>query len=99
LANADDELKGIFINKESEGAKEWVLNYLTARCDSQAKTKLVQRKANLSLRNTKFAGKSLFSKEVMYTLFISNFLSLILGAGIGLWLSKRSTGLSQYTLN
>merc|ERR1719378_1059601 len=32
------------------------------------------------------AKKSLFSKEVMYTLVITNLISLLLGTGIGLWL-------------
>jgi len=43
----------------------------------------------LSFRNAKVGKKSLFSKEVMYTLVITNILSLLLGTGIGLWLSKR----------
>lgn len=34
--------------------------------------------------------KSLFSKEVMYTLVITNIISLLLGTGIGIWLSRRS---------
>lgn len=34
--------------------------------------------------------KSIFSKEVMYTLVITNLLSLLLGTGIGIWLSRRS---------
>jgi len=53
----------------------------------------------VNVRSTKCPGKSLFSKEVMYTLFVSNFLSLLIGAGIGLWLSKRSAGITQFPLN
>ena len=31
----------------------------------------------------------IFTKEVIYTLLITNLLSIILGAGLGIWLSKR----------
>jgi len=107
LSNGEDELQGIFINKqevESTKGKDWILTYLATRCDAKKydgmKPKVtITSKANLSLRTTKFAGKSLFSKEVMYTLFVSNFLSLIIGAGIGLWLSKRSSVISQFPIN
>lgn len=39
-----------------------------------------------------------FSKDVVYTLLITNLLSLILGAGIGVWLSKRGGASSSKML-
>ena len=36
-----------------------------------------------SLRRVKVGRSSLFSREVLYTLFITNVLSIILGTGIG----------------
>jgi len=100
LSNSEDELCGIFINKESEGSKEWMMNYWTTTNDLNLKPKVtISTKGSMSLRTTKFAGKSLFSKEVMYTLFVSNILSMLIGAGIGLWLSKRSAAISQFPLN
>jgi len=90
-ATGDEELKGIFINKDTaEHTKEWMMSYWTAS----------KGKAKLSLRHTKCGGKGLFSRDVMFTLFLSNLLSLLIGAGIGLWISKRPTSvISQISLN
>ncbi|OXA45642.1 uncharacterized protein LOC110857005 [Folsomia candida] len=89
LATGDEELKGIFINKDAS-EKEWLMSFWTAS----------KGKAKLSLRHTKCGGKGLFSRDVMFTLFLSNLLSLLLGAGIGLWFSKRPTSvISQLSLN
>ncbi|CAG7836846.1 unnamed protein product [Allacma fusca] len=96
LSNEDEELKGIFINKESEGSKEWIINYWNARCDRPSKTEENGKNAKVGFRKTKIEGKSIFCKEMVYTLFLSNFLSLLLGAGIGLWISRRSAVISQY---
>jgi BCL2/adenovirus E1B protein-interacting protein 3 len=35
------------------------------------------------MRNAKVGRDSLFSKEVLYTLFLTNILSILLGAGVG----------------
>lgn len=35
------------------------------------------------MRNAKVGKDSLFSKEVLYTLFLTNILSILLGAGVG----------------
>lgn len=42
-----------------------------------------------SMRLARVGERSLFSKEVLYSLVLSNVLSILLGAGIGVWLSKR----------
>jgi BCL2/adenovirus E1B protein-interacting protein 3 len=36
-----------------------------------------------SIRHAKVGKNSLFSKEVLYTLFLTNFISLLLGTGVG----------------
>ncbi|KAF2362059.1 BNIP3 [Trinorchestia longiramus] len=43
-----------------------------------------------SLRRVKVGQSALFSRGVLYTLFITNVLSFLLGTGIGVWLSKRT---------
>lgn len=64
--------------------RDWKLPSTTARSRKSSSS------SKLSIRNAKVGKKGLFSKEVMYTLVITNLLSLIIGAGIGIWLSKRS---------
>lgn len=41
------------------------------------------KKKTFSMRNAKVGKDSLFSKEVLYTLFLTNILSILLGAGVG----------------
>lgn len=47
------------------------------------------RSMTYSMRLARVGGNSLFSKEVLYSLVITNVLSILIGAGIGVWLSKR----------
>ncbi|XP_015371710.1 PREDICTED: BCL2/adenovirus E1B 19 kDa protein-interacting protein 3 [Diuraphis noxia] len=47
------------------------------------------KKKTYSMRNAKVGKDGLFSKEVLYTLFLTNILSILLGAGVGAWLCKR----------
>lgn len=54
-----------------------------------ARSRKSSASSKLSIRNAKFGKRSLFSKEVMYTLVITNLVSLLIGAGIGMWLSRR----------
>uniref|UniRef100_T1E2Y9 Putative positive regulation of apoptotic process n=1 Tax=Psorophora albipes TaxID=869069 RepID=T1E2Y9_9DIPT len=42
-----------------------------------------------SMRLARVGKNSLFSREVLYSLVLTNVLSLLLGAGIGAWLHKR----------
>lgn len=51
--------------------------------------KLEQAPMSYSMRLARVGERSLFSKEVLYSLVITNVLSILLGAGIGVWLSKR----------
>lgn len=51
----------------------------------------IQRKPyGYSIRFAKVGGTSVFSRQVLYTVVITNLLSLLLGTGIGFWLSRRS---------
>jgi len=45
--------------------------------------------AGYSMRQARIGKNSLFSREILYSLILTNVLSLILGTGLGLWLSKR----------
>lgn len=47
------------------------------------------RSMTYSMRLARVGGNSLFSKEVLYSLVITNVLSILIGAGIGVWISKR----------
>lgn len=51
------------------------------------------KKKTFSMRNAKVGKDSLFSKEVLYTLFLTNFLSILLGAGVGY--EYRNTHITQ----
>ncbi|CAO1433184.1 unnamed protein product [Diamesa serratosioi] len=42
-----------------------------------------------SMRLARVGNNALFSKEVLYSLVITNVLSILLGTGIGVWLTKR----------
>ncbi|GFG39131.1 hypothetical protein Cfor_10610, partial [Coptotermes formosanus] len=41
------------------------------------------KRKTYSIRHAKVGKNSLFSKEVLYTLFLTNFISLLLGTGVG----------------
>jgi len=45
-------------------------------------------KRDLSLRYARVGDESVFSRKGMCTLFLTNLLSLLLGTGMGIWLSK-----------
>ncbi|XP_057661919.1 BCL2/adenovirus E1B 19 kDa protein-interacting protein 3-like [Diorhabda carinulata] len=43
---------------------------------------------DLSIRYARFGKNSIFSRKGLCTLFLTNLVSLLLGTGVGLWLSK-----------
>uniref|UniRef100_A0A182QML6 BCL2/adenovirus E1B 19 kDa protein-interacting protein 3 n=1 Tax=Anopheles farauti TaxID=69004 RepID=A0A182QML6_9DIPT len=45
--------------------------------------------AGYSIRQVRVGKNSLFSREFLYSIVLTNVLSLLLGAGIGAWLQKR----------
>ncbi|XP_018901501.2 BCL2/adenovirus E1B 19 kDa protein-interacting protein 3 [Bemisia tabaci] len=105
--STDEDLKGVFINysyKDGEftaNDTDWIWNW-SSRPDSLPpkdwKFKHPKKKI-YTIRHAKVGKNSLFSKEVLYTLFLTNFISLLLGTGIGMWLNRRSLMLPQITLD
>lgn len=53
------------------------------------------RKPGYSMRLARVGSRSLFSREVLYSLIITNMLSAILGVGIGVWLSRKGYVLTR----
>lgn len=97
--STDDDLKGVYINycyKDGDfmtvdRSTDWIWDW-SSRPDQMPpkdwKFKHPKRKT-YSIRHAKVGKNSLFSKEVLYTLFLTNFISLLLGTGVGVWLSRR----------
>lgn len=96
--------EGDFIRVEKNTETDWIWDW-SSRPDqtppkewrfNHPRGKGVARGA--SIRRVMVGNSSLFSRDVLYTLLITNVLSLILGTGIGMWLTKRSGGASLSTL-
>ncbi|XP_067642767.1 BCL2/adenovirus E1B 19 kDa protein-interacting protein 3 isoform X1 [Eurosta solidaginis] len=105
----DEDLKHVYINywnKEGDSRKDtdW-LDEWNSRPDQQPpkdwKFEHPQKKkgAGYSIRLTRLGKNSLFSREILYSLILSNVLSLLLGAGLGLWLSKRGILLTRVVID
>lgn len=105
LATTEEELRGVYINYlNREGAansnqkdNDWVWEW-SSRPDQlppkdwkfeHPKQGVRRLQQGYSMRLTRVGKNSLFSREVLYSLVLTNVLSLLLGAGIGAWLHKR----------
>ncbi|XP_055639817.1 BCL2/adenovirus E1B 19 kDa protein-interacting protein 3 isoform X2 [Toxorhynchites rutilus septentrionalis] len=105
LATTEEELKGVYINylnKEgnttAQKDNDWIWEWGT-RSDhlpSKGEWKFEHPKQSIrrlqqgySMRQARVGKNSLFSREVLYSLVLTNVLSLLLGAGLGAWLHKR----------
>uniref|UniRef100_A0A1B6CNX8 BCL2/adenovirus E1B 19 kDa protein-interacting protein 3 n=1 Tax=Clastoptera arizonana TaxID=38151 RepID=A0A1B6CNX8_9HEMI len=109
LAATEDELKGVYINysyKDGDFVNvdrntDWIWDW-SSRPDQLPpkdwKFKHPKRKSNYSIRTAKVGKISLFSKEVLYTLFLTNVISLILGTGVGVWLSRKGFMIPQVSI-
>ncbi|XP_005181180.1 BCL2/adenovirus E1B 19 kDa protein-interacting protein 3 isoform X1 [Musca domestica] len=98
----DEELKNVYINywnktADAKDNSDW-LDEWNSRPDQQPpkdwkfehpQNQQKKKTAGYSIRLTRLGKNSLFSREILYSLILSNVLSLLLGAGLGLWLSKR----------
>ncbi|XP_042236403.1 uncharacterized protein LOC121875778 isoform X2 [Homarus americanus] len=89
--------EGDFIRVEKNTETDWIWDWSSRPDQTPPKEwrfshprKGVSRGA--SIRHVMVGNSSLFSRDVLYTLLITNVLSLLLGTGIGIWLSKRSGG-------
>ncbi|XP_055587031.1 BCL2/adenovirus E1B 19 kDa protein-interacting protein 3 [Uranotaenia lowii] len=105
LATAEEELKGVYINylnrdggtKAQKEDADWVWEWNSRPVAlppkdwkfEQPKQGMRRIQQGYSMRLARFGKNSLFSREVLYSLVLTNVLSLLLGAGIGAWLHKR----------
>lgn len=94
LAEYAEDLSGIYINrlKESEVAiADFMWDWSSRPNMLPPKDwKLYQQSSkSSSICNRPKPAKSKYSKKIMYTMVITNLLSLIIGAGIGMWLYRK----------
>ncbi|XP_058792998.1 uncharacterized protein LOC131665247 [Phymastichus coffea] len=103
----EDELKGVYINytnKDADPDKDWLYEWNVKSEPSGPKAwKLkqalgVNRRKMFSVRTAKVGKNGLFSKEVLYTLLLTNILSLLIGTGIGVWLTRRGLMMSRVSI-
>lgn len=87
--------EGDFIRVEKNTETDWIWDWSSRPDQTPPKEwrfshprKGVSRGA--SIRRVMVGNSSLFSRDVLYTLLITNVLSLLIGTGIGIWLVKRS---------
>lgn len=109
----EDELKNVYINywnktagetqKDTDWLEEW-----NSRPDQRPpkdwkfehpQNQQKKKTTRYSIRLTRVGKNSLFSREILYSLILSNVLSLLLGAGLGLWLSKRGILLTRVVID
>eukprot|EP00092_Neocalanus_flemingeri_P004001 GFUD01004307.1.p1 GENE.GFUD01004307.1~~GFUD01004307.1.p1 ORF type:complete len:200 (+),score=23.43 GFUD01004307.1:340-939(+) len=97
LAEYHEDLSGIYINrlKEPEAAIADFMWDWSSRPNmlppTDWKLKCQSSKSSSgSIRYRAKPAKSKYSKKVVYTMVLSNILSLIIGAGIGMWLYRKS---------
>ncbi|XP_014484981.1 PREDICTED: BCL2/adenovirus E1B 19 kDa protein-interacting protein 3 [Dinoponera quadriceps] len=109
----EDELKGVYINYSSSSSKEaelldksrdWIYEW-SSRPDQvppkdwKFKHPLgMGKRKTYSIRTAKVGKNGLFSKEVIYTLFFTNFLSLLIGTGLGVLLTRRGLFMSRVAI-
>lgn len=112
--STDDDLKGVYINYScAKDASEllvkesnWMYDEWCSRPEQVPPNKdwkfkhplgMTKRKT-YSIRTAKVGKNGLFSKEVLYTLFLSNLLSLIIGTGFGVWLTRRGLMMTRVAI-
>lgn len=99
----EDELRGVYVNYwNKEGGEyvnfqnsDWIWEWSSRPDQLPPKGWNFQhpkRRPGYSMRLARVGKNSLFSREVLYSLLLTNVLSLIIGAGVGVWLSKRGVG-------
>ncbi|KYN10431.1 BCL2/adenovirus E1B 19 kDa protein-interacting protein 3, partial [Trachymyrmex cornetzi] len=108
--STEDELKGVYINygcnKEGELLEkntDWIYEW-SSRPDQappkdwKFKHPLGSKRKTYSIRTAKVGKNGLFSKEVIYTLFFTNLLSLLIGTGLGVLLTRRGLMMSRVAI-
>jgi len=111
-ATDGEELKGFYINyctKEevtAESTSDWVWDW-SSRPEQQPpkewkfvhpEGRTAKKPYGYTIRFAKVGGTSVFSRHILYTMMLTNLISLLLGTGIGFWLSRRSSGVIHLTL-
>ncbi|XP_043266868.1 BCL2/adenovirus E1B 19 kDa protein-interacting protein 3 isoform X2 [Venturia canescens] len=110
--STEDDLRGVYINysctKDAdllEKSTEWMYDEWSSRPD-QAPPKGwkfrhplgMTKKKNYSIRTAKMGKIGLFSKEIIYAMFLSNIVSLLIGTGLGIWLNRRGLMMPRITI-
>jgi len=95
LAEYHEDLSGIYINrlKEPEAAiADFMWDWSSRPNMLPPKDWKLQCQRSKSSSGTHLAkpAKSKYSKKIVYTMVLTNILSLIIGAGFGMWLYRKS---------
>jgi len=103
-----EELCDYYLNKEDclslEKNTDWVWDWssrpdLTPPKDWKFRHATPLAKRTLSIRTAKVGSTGVFSRGVLCTFIVTNLLSLLLGAGLGYWLSKKTVVLQLVPLD
>ncbi|TDG52838.1 hypothetical protein AWZ03_001071 [Drosophila navojoa] len=79
---------------DEQPPKDWKFERSNGDDDDEKK-----KSSGYSIRLKRLGANSLFSREILYSLLVTNVLSLLLGAGFGLWLSKRGILLTRVVID
>ncbi|XP_037074372.1 BCL2/adenovirus E1B 19 kDa protein-interacting protein 3-like [Pollicipes pollicipes] len=102
-----EELRDYYLNKEDslglEKNTDWVWDWssrpdLTPPKDWRFRHPTLAKRT-LSIRNAKVGNTGIFSRGVLCTFIVTNILSLLLGAGLGYWMSKKTVVLQLVSLD
>ncbi|XP_063703871.1 BCL2/adenovirus E1B 19 kDa protein-interacting protein 3 [Culicoides brevitarsis] len=107
---SEDAFKGIYINYSSKEGDlgsssgdtgDWVWDWSSRPDQNPPKDwkfehpKQRDNKPGYSIRLARVGKNSLFSREVIYSLLLTNVISAILGVGIGVWLTRKGYVLTR----
>uniref|UniRef100_A0A2M4BWC2 Putative bcl2/adenovirus e1b 19 kDa protein-interacting protein 3 n=1 Tax=Anopheles marajoara TaxID=58244 RepID=A0A2M4BWC2_9DIPT len=80
---------------DQQPPKEWKFEH-PKKTGQEECTKISH--SGYSIRQVRVGKNSLFSREFLYSIVLTNVLSLLLGAGIGAWLQKRGLLLTRISI-
>uniref|UniRef100_A0A2M4BW50 Putative bcl2/adenovirus e1b 19 kDa protein-interacting protein 3 n=2 Tax=Nyssorhynchus TaxID=44543 RepID=A0A2M4BW50_9DIPT len=80
---------------DQQPPKEWKFEH-PKKAGQEECTKISH--SGYSIRQVRVGKNSLFSREFLYSIVLTNVLSLLLGAGIGAWLQKRGLLLTRISI-
>ncbi|KFM70564.1 BCL2/adenovirus E1B protein-interacting protein 3, partial [Stegodyphus mimosarum] len=86
----DGMLPQFDVGQRRHGSTDWIWDWSSKPDQRPPKEwKLLHPKPTLSLRNSRAAKSGLFSTEMLTILIVSNLISVLIGTGIGFYVSKR----------